>query len=84
MQISWWQDPASGSMFWKLEIKESEFCNLFLYLDPVDQALIEECNKSPSVADKLLALECIARKIEGARKAQDAPGTATDQLPGSL
>jgi len=36
-------------------------------LDWQDRILLQECNKSTSVADKLLALEMIARKIEGER-----------------
>lgn len=32
--------------------------------EPFDLALIRECDQSASIADKLLALECIARRIE--------------------
>jgi hypothetical protein len=33
-------------------------------LDRFDVLLLNECNKNDSIADKLLALETIARKIE--------------------
>ncbi len=31
---------------------------------PFDYVLLRECEKSPSIADKLLAIELIARKLE--------------------
>ena len=40
---------------------------IFVNLDPIDRALIHECEASNSVADKLLALECITRRIEQQR-----------------
>lgn len=33
-------------------------------LDAADLALLRECDKSLSVADKLLGLECLARRLE--------------------
>lgn len=32
--------------------------------DEWDRRLLEECDKSDNIADKLLALECMARRIE--------------------
>ena len=37
-------------------------------LDKLDRLLLAECEKSRSVADKLLMLECLARRIEEQRK----------------
>ena len=35
-------------------------------LDSFDRALLVECEASSSIADKLLGLECIARRLEQA------------------
>ena len=35
-------------------------------LDAFDRALLVECEASSSIADKLLGLECIARRLEQA------------------
>ncbi len=39
---------------------------LGIKLDDFDRALLDECNKSDKISDKLLALETLARRIEEA------------------
>lgn len=45
-----------------LEISGSDFLNL--QLDPLDIRLMEECEASDSISDKLLMLEMLARRCE--------------------
>lgn len=49
-------------------IRIEDFELQFAPLDEFDMRLIRECDKSIAVADKLLALEAIVRKIEIANK----------------
>ncbi len=43
-----------------------------LDLGPTDMALLRACDESNSIADKLLGLECLARRLEQRGKA-DTP-----------
>lgn len=56
------QVDMRGSRKYVLDLDDSEL--MPLNLDKFDRMLIRECGASNSIADKLLALECIVRKIE--------------------
>ena len=55
-------NPTNGDMDIHIVIPQSEFIKA--NFDEMDNALLTECNMSESMADKILALELIVRKIE--------------------
>ena len=62
MKLSKYKLISEDSTRWLLEFTNQEF--VVNELSWFDRALLAECDKSNSIADKLLALETIARKIE--------------------
>ena len=59
-------DTRSHAMKITVEIDDLEMVGC--KTDEFDRRLLRECNRSSSVADKILALETIARRIEEASK----------------
>jgi hypothetical protein len=55
-------DPTNLTNTVTIEINDLEM--VLLKLDRFDRLLLDECNKSNKISDKLLALECMARRIE--------------------
>lgn len=49
-------------------VRWNEHDLITLQLDDVDLALLRECDASPLLSDKLLALEMLARRIEQAQE----------------
>lgn len=62
MKYKEWRDPTTLSSFCQISISDFDLVHIPLY--DFDKKLLEECSKSNSVADKLLALETIARRLE--------------------
>jgi len=62
MKLETWRDPATNDyhVMLKLDCFEIRCAKLTDF----DRALFRECEESSSVADKLLALETMARRIE--------------------
>ena len=63
MKLSRWDDPETGAMIYKLKIEPLDIISAYP-LDNFDRLLIDDCEKSGCIADKILALEIIVRKIE--------------------
>ena len=59
-------DPLTRDRIITVVLREEDFVvnNLF---DEFDRLLLEECGKSNSVADKILALETVVRRYEQSR-----------------
>jgi len=55
-------EPRVNTTIYQLTIEDTEF--VLAPLDTFDLMLIRECDTSNAVADKLLALETIVRRIE--------------------
>lgn len=66
MKLEHQEDACGGRTTWVFSYYTMELEST--RLDNFDRALIKECEESDSVADKLLALECIARRIEEQEK----------------
>lgn len=62
MKLEEWRDPATGDFHMMLKIDQLEI--MCAKLTDFDRALFRECEESKSIADKLLALETMARRIE--------------------
>lgn len=63
MNLEAFEDPIADRKIFKLTINGGELTRMTL--TPLDKLLIEDCiGDNRSVADKLLALETIARRIE--------------------
>jgi len=62
MQLKQIDNLERGSRIYNLEITDDDL--RLVNLLKVDELLIEECEKSEKISDKLLALETIARRIE--------------------
>jgi hypothetical protein len=56
-------DDIDGGKVYRLSINRNDFILSRCY-DPMDLLLLQECEQSNKVSDKLLALEMIARHIE--------------------
>jgi hypothetical protein len=65
MKLVMFSDPQTFENVYVLRVPQSEMAGV--RLEGFDRMLIDECNKSESVADTLLGLELIARKIEAGR-----------------
>jgi hypothetical protein len=61
-------EPLTRNHVYHLEISDVEF--VLMRLDNFDTLLLKECEGSDSIADKLLALETLARRIEEERERQ--------------
>lgn len=57
-------DLERDSFVYTLEIENADI--IAIPLDSMDHTLIDECEKSHKIADKLLGLEMVVRKIEQA------------------
>lgn len=55
-------EPLTRDRIITVVLKEEDFVNNLF--DKLDRLLLEECEKSNSVADKILALETIVRRYE--------------------
>lgn len=62
MKLLTFQDIGSRLSVFHLEINDVDI--LLTPFEPFDFLLAEECSKSDSIADKLLWLEHLARRIE--------------------
>jgi len=62
-------DPLTRDRIITVVLREEDFVvnNLF---DEFDRLLLEECGKSNSVADKILALETVVRRYEQSKLRQ--------------
>ena len=67
VRFSFEHDPMLDLYRAVVEIEGGEYMTM-ARLDGFDRRLLEECEDSDSVADKLLALELIARRIEEGKK----------------
>ena len=61
MKLAHWKDEVKNIWHYNLELNASDLAEIDL--DRYDMALLSECEDG-SIADKLIGLECIARKIE--------------------
>lgn len=76
MKLTSYKDHKERICHWHLVIDESEFYSAMIDLDNMDKALVKECDESHSIADKLLALEVIFRRMEQSKlamKKEDKP-----------
>jgi len=64
MKFQYRRDLTTNATHYYLVLEDADVA--WAPLDQFDRMLIKECEGSKSIADKLLALECIARKIEEA------------------
>lgn len=71
MQLTAQVDPKNLRRVFVLEIHESELIRV--PLTAADRLVLQDCESSDSVADKLLALELIARKIEQSSDSKPSP-----------
>ena len=62
MKLTCVRDEMKKQTVYALNISEAEFVRA--YYDSFDRLLIDECEISDKVSDKLLALEVVARRIE--------------------
>ncbi len=62
MKLACIKDVENRQTIYKLTISDAEFIRAFF--DGFDRMLIDECEISDKVSDKLLALETITRRIE--------------------
>ena len=70
MRLREYQDILTHTLHIELEITDAD--QVACRLDPWDMRLAEECGKSNSLADKLLWLETLARRIEEQRAPEDS------------
>ena len=61
MKLIHWKDEVKNIWHYSLEFSASDLMEI--NLDRYDMALLSECEDG-SIADKLVGLECIARKVE--------------------
>ena len=66
MKLERHNDICKDKIIWSFSYNSLEL--VLIRLNKWDKLLIKECERSDSIADKLLALECIARKIEKANE----------------
>ena len=57
-----WDDPGTGSTEYKLVIPAMSMLHARFY--PADRGFLKLCEDTDSIADKLIGLEVIARRIE--------------------
>lgn len=62
MRYMYQYDPGSSRHAFLLEWDEHDL--IHLDLDGMDRRLLAECSHSDGIADKLLGLECLARRLE--------------------
>ena len=62
MKLTCIEDIENRQTIYNLSVSDAEFIRA--YLDNFDRLLIDECEKSDKISDKLLALETITRRIE--------------------
>ena len=62
MKLTCIKDVENQRTIYKLSISDAEFIQAIFYNS--DRLLIDECEISDRVSDKLLALETITRRIE--------------------
>ena len=64
MQITYAYDPVRQVLRYELEISERDLFDAYCNFTAWDKLLLRDCRKSQNIADWLLALETIVRKIE--------------------
>ena len=65
MERSVVEEPFSMERIYTLKFTAFEFMEVTCNLSDMDRAIIQDCDKpDATIADKLLALEIIARRIE--------------------
>ena len=69
MKLSCIRDVENQQTVYKLSMTDSEVTQVFL--GNFDKLLIDECETSDKIADKVLALEMITRKIESTQQGGD-------------
>ena len=62
MKLTCIRDEKNQQAIYSLSISDAEYIRP--HFDSFDRLLINECETSNKVSDKLLALEMIARKVE--------------------
>ena len=62
MKFSQVREVTTNATVYQLRVEDTDM--LLAPLDIFDMMLLKECEASKAIADKLLALETIARKIE--------------------
>jgi hypothetical protein len=78
MEITESRDLVTGDTIYTVRISRDEFVSTTFY--PFDRALFEDCaGDDATVADRLLALELIARRVEES-KSKPVPTKATEAL----
>ena len=65
MKLTCTRDAENMRTLYSLSISDPEFVRA--YYDKWDKLLIDEVEECGKISDKLLALEVIARKIEGSK-----------------
>jgi hypothetical protein len=65
MKLTQQRELITNATIYVLRIEDLDL--VLAPLDSFDLMLLRECSDSASIADKLLALECIARRIEQAQ-----------------
>jgi len=65
MELSVVEEPFSMTKIYTIKFNSMEFSEAMFNLSDMDRAVIQDCDKpDATIADKLLALEIIARRIE--------------------
>jgi len=68
MKITRIYDPIRCAIKYELEITDLDLINSYGHLTAWDKLLLRDCGESESIADWLLGLETIVRRIEQADK----------------
>ncbi len=78
VKLVYWDDLRSGSRIFKLEFSEYDMETVIGRLDDWEKRMLAQLGQNGSIADKLLGMEMVARKIEDAHaeKMRNAAGVA--------
>jgi hypothetical protein len=62
-EFTFWRDPLTLNRRFNFVLTDQDLFNAYSLLKN-DQLLLTECENSASIADKLIGLECMFRRVE--------------------